>query len=83
MERLDTRYVVTGREVRFESEILLTPYAEGNTGVPYMWSWQAEAPGPHAMVTALVNLLDNAWKYSDEDKQISLGAEERNGAVNF
>lgn len=31
LERLDTRYVVTGREVRFQSEIFLTPYAEGNT----------------------------------------------------
>jgi ethanolamine utilization protein EutA len=31
LERMDTRYVVTGREVQFESEILLTPYAEGNT----------------------------------------------------
>ena len=31
LERLDTRYIVTGREVKFESEILLTPYAEGNT----------------------------------------------------
>ena len=31
LERMDTRYVVTGREVRFESEILLTPYAEDNT----------------------------------------------------
>ena len=31
LERLDTRYVVTNRAVRFASEILLTPYAEGNT----------------------------------------------------
>lgn len=31
LERLDTRYVVTGREVTFQSEILLTPYTEGNT----------------------------------------------------
>lgn len=31
LERLDTRYIVTGREVQFASEILLTPYAEGNT----------------------------------------------------
>ena len=31
LERLDTSYVVTGREVRFASDILLTPYAEGNT----------------------------------------------------
>ncbi|MEO0993575.1 MAG: succinylglutamate desuccinylase, partial [Pseudomonadota bacterium] len=29
--------------------------APGNTGVPYMWSWAAAAPGPHAMVTALVH----------------------------
>ncbi len=31
LERMDTRYVVTGREVRFQSEILLTPYAAENT----------------------------------------------------
>ncbi len=31
LERLDTRYVVTGREVRFASGILLTPYAGDNT----------------------------------------------------
>jgi ethanolamine utilization protein EutA len=31
LERMDTRYVVTDRKVRFQSEILLTPYAEGNT----------------------------------------------------
>lgn len=31
LERLDTRYVVTGREVRFASDILLTPYADDNT----------------------------------------------------
>ncbi len=31
LERLDTRYIVTGRDVRFQSEIFLTPYAEGNT----------------------------------------------------
>ncbi len=30
LERLDTRYVVTRREARFESDILLTPYAEGD-----------------------------------------------------
>lgn len=31
LERLDTRYVVTGRAVRFASDILLTPYAGDNT----------------------------------------------------
>ena len=29
LERMDTRYVVTDRAVRFQSEILLTPYADG------------------------------------------------------
>lgn len=33
----------------------ISAYAPGNTGVPYMWSWAAAAPGPHAMVTALVH----------------------------
>jgi signal transduction histidine kinase len=36
-----------------------------------------------AMVTALLNLLDNAWKYSGEDKQIVLTAAAENGAVRF
>jgi signal transduction histidine kinase len=36
-----------------------------------------------AMVTALVNLLDNAWKYSGEEKQIALTAGAANGGVTF
>jgi len=36
-----------------------------------------------AMVTALVNLLDNAWKYSGEEKEIVFTAEARNGGVIF
>jgi signal transduction histidine kinase len=36
-----------------------------------------------AMVTALVNLLDNAWKYSGDEKEILLTAEARNGDVIF
>ncbi len=36
-----------------------------------------------AMVTALVNLLDNAWKYSGDDKEIVLTAQARNGSVIF
>src|SRR5579871_2983562 len=31
LERLDSRYVVTERAVFFESEIMLTPYATGET----------------------------------------------------
>jgi signal transduction histidine kinase len=36
-----------------------------------------------AMVTVLLNLLDNAWKYSGDDKQISLSARRENGNVVF
>ena len=36
-----------------------------------------------AMVTALVNLLDNAYKYSGEDKLITLSAGADNGSVFF
>ena len=36
-----------------------------------------------ALVTAVVNLLDNAYKYSGDEKQISLSASAENGAVFF
>jgi signal transduction histidine kinase len=36
-----------------------------------------------AMVAALVNLLDNAYKYSGEEKQITLSAAAANGSVAF
>jgi signal transduction histidine kinase len=36
-----------------------------------------------AMVTALLNLLDNAYKYSGESKQIGFSAEAANGNVAF
>jgi signal transduction histidine kinase len=36
-----------------------------------------------AVVTALVNLLDNAWKYSGEQKQVTLQTAAENGTVRF
>jgi len=36
-----------------------------------------------ALVTALVNLLDNAYKYSGDDKRITLAAGAGNGSVRF
>ena len=36
-----------------------------------------------ALVTAVVNLLDNAYKYSGEEKQITLSASAENGSVCF
>src|SRR5207245_9367234 len=38
---------------------------------------------PDAMPTALINLLDNAWKYSDHTKRIILRAQAENGSVVF
>jgi signal transduction histidine kinase len=38
---------------------------------------------PEAMPTALINLLDNAWKYSDDAKRITLRARASNGSVAF
>jgi signal transduction histidine kinase len=37
----------------------------------------------NALTTALVNLLDNAWKYTGEQKRIILRAAARNGSVSF
>ncbi len=36
-----------------------------------------------ALVMVVINLLDNAWKYTGEDKQILLSAAARNGHVEF
>jgi signal transduction histidine kinase len=36
-----------------------------------------------ALVTALLNLLDNAWKYSGDTKHIALRVEARGGRVSF
>ena len=33
----------------------ITPYREGNTGIPYATTFRAAAPGPHVMVNALVH----------------------------
>jgi signal transduction histidine kinase len=38
---------------------------------------------PDALTTALVNLMDNAWKYTGEEKRITLRTEARNGSVRF
>jgi signal transduction histidine kinase len=38
---------------------------------------------PDALATALINLLDNAWKYSGDIKHIVLRASDENGRVDF
>ncbi len=33
----------------------IEPYRAGNTGVPFFWTFSADQPGPHVMVTAVVH----------------------------
>jgi predicted deacylase len=33
----------------------IAAYRAGNTGIPYVWSFAAAAPGPHAMIVALTH----------------------------
>lgn len=33
----------------------VTPYRDGNTGIPYAWSFDSGVPGPHVMISALVH----------------------------
>lgn len=33
----------------------ITPYAAGNGGIPYVWTFDSGAPGPHIMVSAIVH----------------------------
>ncbi|MDH3667183.1 MAG: succinylglutamate desuccinylase/aspartoacylase family protein [Paracoccaceae bacterium] len=33
----------------------IAAYAVGNTGIPYVWSFEAGRPGPHVMISAIVH----------------------------
>ncbi len=33
----------------------LAPYASGNTGIPYVWTFAATVPGPHVLIQALTH----------------------------
>jgi len=41
----------------------LAPYREGNSGIPYVWSFDSGHPGPHVGINALIhgNELSGAW----------------------
>ncbi len=50
LDDLSRRYTVV--EV---PPVAIAAYAEGNTGIPYVWSFEAEAPGPHVVVCAIMH----------------------------
>lgn len=33
----------------------ISPYAAGNTGIPYIWTFESGQPGPHVMISAIVH----------------------------
>ena len=33
----------------------IEPYRAGNTGIPYVWSFEGEAAGPHVLISAIVH----------------------------
>jgi len=56
--------------------------ARGNTGLPYVWTWKADAPGPHVAVNAVVhgNELCGAWAVR---KLFDAGVRPRAGALSL
>lgn len=53
---LDTRNLAAGRD--YPVELVppdLAAYREGNTGIEYVWTFEAKAPGPHVALTAVVH----------------------------
>lgn len=44
------------RRPRYELEPPdLADYAAGNTGIPYVWSWDSNRPGPHLLIVGLTH----------------------------
>jgi predicted deacylase len=48
-------HVSHGRDLVELAKPDLAGYRAGNTGVPYVWSFEAAAPGPHVLVNALMH----------------------------
>jgi signal transduction histidine kinase len=67
------------------AEAVRTKFDNGN--VTFEMDIQKALPMIHAdkdgMITVLVNLLDNAYKYSNSDKQIQLNVYQQNGIICF
>ena len=53
-----TQSSATGLPNLYEVEIVppdISPYAAGNTGIPYVWRFDSGVSGPHVAITALVH----------------------------
>lgn len=50
LDDLSRRYVTVE-----EPPVSIAQYAEGNMGIPYVWSFAADTPGPHVVVCAIMH----------------------------
>jgi predicted deacylase len=60
----------------------LSPYRDGNIGIPYVMSFAAAAPGPHAMVLALTHGNETCGAIA-LDRLLRQGAKPRHGRLTF
>ena len=55
----------------------IEPYAEGNTGIPFVWRFDSGQPGPNAMVSAIVHgnepcgVIALDWLFKEDVKPIA------------
>lgn len=50
MDEMSKRYMI----VEY-TPIDIKPYAQGNCGIPYVWTYESGVPGPHVMVSGLMH----------------------------
>jgi len=58
----------------------ITPYAEGNTGIPYVYTFDSGVPGPHVMVNALTHGNEVCGAIAVKDL-LDLGVRPRRGKL--
>lgn len=60
----------------------LSPYAEGNTGIPYIHTFDSGIPGPHVMINALTHGNEVSGAIAVKDA-LDLGIRPRKGKLTF
>jgi predicted deacylase len=58
----------------------IRPYAEGNTGIPYMYTFDSGVPGPHVMINALTHGNEVSGAIAVKDL-LDLGVRPRRGKL--